>query len=105
MDRWRAACGADLVEYESREVPNALNPAQKAMLVRQARQSVEGKTLAEVEEAREGTRRVYRLVSEVVLDEGDQARLEDGVVKLDTRGGPARSSPHRSQWRRWSRCW
>ncbi|MDW6058082.1 hypothetical protein SAZ11_08265 [Streptomyces sp. FXJ1.4098] len=84
LDRWRQACGADLVEFETREVPDVLSPMHKAMLARQARRSVRGKTLAEVEEAREEARRVYRLVSKVVLDEEDQARLEAAVVELDT---------------------
>ncbi|MER7688650.1 hypothetical protein [Streptomyces sp. NPDC097610] len=54
------------------------------MLITQARRSVVGRTLDEVEEAREGARRVYRLVSKVVLDDEDQRRLEAAVVKLDT---------------------
>lgn len=37
----------------TRPVPDALTPAQKAMLAAQARRSVEGNPLAEVEEARE----------------------------------------------------
>lgn len=84
LDRWRRACGADLIEYETQEVPDALSPAQKAALARQTRRSVKGKTLAEVEEAREGARRWYRLVSKTVLDEEDQARMEASVVQLDT---------------------
>ena len=84
LDRWRQASGANLVEFPTVEVPDALTPTQKAMLTRQARRSVKGKTLAEVEEAREGARRVYRLVSKVVLDKEDQARMEAAVVKLDT---------------------
>ncbi|AWN32588.1 hypothetical protein [Streptomyces sp. NEAU-S7GS2] len=84
LDRWRRASGADLIEFETREVPDALGPMEKATLARQARRSVEGKTLAEVEEAREGARRVYRLVSKMVLDEEDQVRLEAAVVTLDT---------------------
>ena len=83
LDRWRDACGADLVEYEHIEVPDALSPARKAVLAGQARGSVEGKTLAEVEEEREGARRWYRLVSKVVLDDEDQARMEAAVVRLD----------------------
>ncbi|WP_189602512.1 hypothetical protein [Streptomyces lateritius] len=84
LDRWRQASGADLIEIPTVEVPDALTPVQKAMLARQARRSVEGKTLTEVEEAREEARRVYRLVSKVVLDEEDQARMAAAVVTLDT---------------------
>ena len=84
LDRWRRACGADLVEYEHIEVPDALSPARKAVLAAQARRSAEGRTLAEVEEEREGARRWYRLVSKVVLDDEDQARMEAAVVRLDT---------------------
>ncbi|MFF8431789.1 hypothetical protein ACF07Y_43045 [Streptomyces sp. NPDC016566] len=84
LDRWRQACGADLVEFPTFEAFDVLTPMQKAMLARQARRSVEGNTLAEVEEAREGARRVYRLVSKVVLDEEDQARMEAAAIELDT---------------------
>jgi len=84
LEQWREACGADLVEFESRKVPDALSPMHKAMLARQARRSVHGKTLAEVEEEREGARRMYRLYSKVVLDEEDQARMETAIVRLDT---------------------
>ncbi|TQE33101.1 hypothetical protein [Streptomyces ipomoeae] len=84
LDRWREASGADLVEFPTHEVPDVLSAAQKLALATQARRSVVGKTLEEVEEAREAARRVYRLVSKVVLDEEDQRRLEEAVVKLDT---------------------
>ncbi|MFI9155692.1 hypothetical protein [Streptomyces sp. NPDC053367] len=84
LDRWRQASGADLVEFPATEVPDVLSAAQKAMLARRARRSVEGKTLAQVEEAREAARLRYRLVSKVVLDEEDQTRMEAAAVTLDT---------------------
>ncbi|MER6370111.1 hypothetical protein ABT255_17305 [Streptomyces mirabilis] len=84
LDRWQQACGADLLEFPAVEVPDVITPMQKAMLARQARQPVAGKTLAEVEEEREGARRMYLLYSKVVLDEEDQTRMETAVVRLDT---------------------
>lgn len=83
LDRWREASGADLVEFPTHEVPDMLSPAQKLELAARARRSVVGLTLDEVEEAREGARRVYRLVSKVVLDDEDQRRMEEAGVALD----------------------
>jgi hypothetical protein len=82
--RWRAASGADVVEYETEDVADVLSPQEKAALATRTRRQVAGMTLPEVEEEREHARMWWRLASKSVHDEDDQARMEAASVCLDT---------------------